>query len=118
MLLYHLLHLSALTATYPPAYMQVCLMAHSMGSNVWQHFMQWVSSPAQGPGHHLKWVDAHVSQVVLIGNSLLGSPKVLPFVLLISKTFSFKKKRRLRYLCDVQNLETLFPVFSAANQKF
>jgi len=58
-------------------------MAHSMGSNVWQHFMQWVSSPAHGPGHHLKWVDTHVAQVVLIGNSLLGSPKVPPTFLLL-----------------------------------
>ena len=54
---------------------KVVVLSHSMGANVWVYFMQWVSSPQGGHGG-AAWVDTHVASAVLIGNALLGSPKV------------------------------------------
>ena len=54
---------------------KVVVMCHSMGSNVWNYFMQWVTQ------NDPSWVDTHVDSVALVGNSLLGSPKVLAALL-------------------------------------
>jgi len=59
---------------------KVVAVAHSMGSNVFYYFMQWVSAAKRHSGDQAAadaWVSEHVAAVVLVGNSLLGSPKAL-----------------------------------------
>jgi len=68
---------------------KVVIVAHSMGSNVFYYFMQWASAGngaptpvggigrARAQGVASSWVEDNIASVVLVGNSLMGSPKVL-----------------------------------------
>lgn len=46
------------------------VVSHSMGSNVWHYFMQWVTHRV-----HKNWVHDHVSAEIAISAPLLGLPK-------------------------------------------
>lgn len=52
---------------------------HSMGSNVFYFFMNWVESEGGGKGGS-KWVDQHIEAFVSIGGPLLGCPKAVSSV--------------------------------------
>lgn len=60
---------------------KVAIVAHSMGANVVQYFMQWISSP-HGGKLSSAWVHEHVSQVIAIGPPWLGCPKVVTGMLM------------------------------------
>ncbi|KAI5172366.1 phospholipid:diacylglycerol acyltransferase [Nematocida sp. LUAm3] len=54
---------------------KVFMVAHSLGSLVSYHFMQWVSE------NDKSWVDKHVQAVAYIGAPLLGVPKAISCLL-------------------------------------
>ncbi|KAI8868810.1 LACT-domain-containing protein [Ramicandelaber brevisporus] len=58
---------------------KVVIIAHSMGSLVWHHFMSWVSAPIEvgGGGAPESWVDDHIEAVVNIGGPMLGVVKAM-----------------------------------------
>jgi len=51
---------------------KIAVVTHSMGAQVWVHFMQWVE--VQEPG----WIDKHIDSFVSLGGPLLGTPAALP----------------------------------------
>jgi phospholipid:diacylglycerol acyltransferase len=59
---------------------RAAIIAHSMGSNVFMYFIQWVTSPYGGNGG-VDWVDKHIESFVNIGGALLGVPKTLSTLL-------------------------------------
>ncbi|KAJ2752253.1 phospholipid:diacylglycerol acyltransferase, partial [Coemansia nantahalensis] len=56
------------------------LVAHSMGAQVVQYFLNWVGSD-RGGGGGPAWVDAHIEAVVNLAGSTLGVPKTLSSLL-------------------------------------
>lgn len=61
---------------------KVCLMSHSMGSQVLYYFLSWVEAMGEGRGNGgPDWVEKHVSSWINISGCLLGTMKGLPAVL-------------------------------------
>ncbi|CAI4050377.1 phospholipid:diacylglycerol acyltransferase SKDI_14G3280 [Saccharomyces kudriavzevii IFO 1802] len=58
---------------------KVCLIGHSMGSQIIFYFMKWVEAegPLYGNGGR-GWVDEHIDSFINAAGTLLGAPKAVP----------------------------------------
>ena len=58
---------------------KVCLIGHSMGSQIIFYFMKWVEAegPLYGNGGR-GWVDKHIDSFINAAGTLLGAPKAVP----------------------------------------
>ncbi|KAJ1735978.1 phospholipid:diacylglycerol acyltransferase [Coemansia biformis] len=71
---------SRMELSYRATGKKTVLVAHSMGSQVVQYFMNWVGSEEGGRGGP-SWVDTHMEAVVNLAGSTLGVPKTLSSLL-------------------------------------
>lgn len=58
---------------------KVCLVGHSMGSEVVFYFMKWVEAEGKHYGNGgPQWVEEHIDTFINIAGTLLGAPKAVP----------------------------------------
>lgn len=55
---------------------KVVILAHSMGSIVFQYFLKWVESK-NGANSGSNWVSTYIESIVHIGGAMLGVPKAV-----------------------------------------
>lgn len=58
---------------------KVCLVGHSMGSQIIFYFLKWAESSGKYYGNGGEgWVDKHIDSFVNVAGTLLGAPKAVP----------------------------------------
>lgn len=58
---------------------KVCLVGHSMGSQVVFYFMKWVEAEGKYYGNGgVGWADKHIDSFVNVAGTMLGAPKAVP----------------------------------------
>lgn len=53
--------------------LRLVVLAHSMGTNVWMYFMQWVTTVGRRNTPDPTWVDRHVHAIISLGGAFLGA---------------------------------------------
>lgn len=58
---------------------KVCLVGHSMGSQIVFYFLKWVEAEGENYGNGGRgWTDKHIDSFVNVAGTLLGAPKTVP----------------------------------------
>ncbi|QLL31052.1 hypothetical protein HG536_0A08690 [Torulaspora globosa] len=58
---------------------KVCLVGHSMGSQIVFYFLKWVEAEGENYGNAGRgWTDKHIDSFVNVAGTLLGAPKAVP----------------------------------------